>query len=198
MESSIHELAEVEEGSVIGAGTKVWRWAHIREGARIGSECTIGDGAYIDKNVTVRDRCKVMNGAKLFHPAYVGTGAFIGPDAQLLNDKNPRATNPDGTVQKEQDWKAERVWVHSYASIGAGAIILPGVSIGEHAVIGAGAVVTKDVPRNGQWLGFKERTILQIPEEYADQSVLAQLLQEAIKEEDWEDAEFLIRQISKG
>lgn len=141
-----HPTAEVDDRAIIGDGTKIWHEAQIREGARIGSECVLGKGVYIDKDVVIGDRCKIQNRASLFHGVTLEDGVFVGPHAVFANDTFPRAINPDGALKSEDDWTVERTRVGRGASIGAGAVVLPGVTIGVWALIAAGAVVTADVP----------------------------------------------------
>ncbi len=130
-------------------GTKVWHQAQVREGARVGRECILGKGSYVDKGVTVGDFCKIQNGAFVFHGFNLEDGVFIGPGAMLLNDLHPRAINPDGSPKSDADWEAGEGSIRYGAAIGGGAIVLPGVTVGRMALVGAGAVVTRDVPERG-------------------------------------------------
>ena len=145
----IHPTADVSERATIGAGTRVWHEAQVREGATIGTECTLGKGVYIDRDVRIGDRCKLQNGAYVFHGFNLEAGVFVGPGAMLLNDKHPRAINPDGTPKSDTDWVASEGVVEYGAAIGGGAVILPGVRIGRMAMVGSGSVVTHDVPERG-------------------------------------------------
>lgn len=149
----IHESADVSAGALIGEGTRVWHGAQIREGARIGRECIIGKNVYIDSNVHVGDCCKVQNNASLYHGLTVEGGVFIGPHAILTNDRVPRAVTPNGALKSASDWRVEETLVRYGASIGAGAVIVAGVTIGRWALVGAGAVVTRDVPDYGLVVG---------------------------------------------
>jgi UDP-2-acetamido-3-amino-2,3-dideoxy-glucuronate N-acetyltransferase len=142
----IHPTADVSPHATIGDGTQIWHEAQVREGARIGRECILGKGVYIDTNVTVGDRCKIQNRASVFHGVTLEDGVFIGPHAVFSNDRFPRATNPDGSLKSDDDWTVLPTLVRRGASIGAGAVVLPGVTIGASAMVAAGAVVTTDVP----------------------------------------------------
>ena len=115
----------------------------------IGAECVIGKGAYVDKGVHIGDRCKLQNGVFVFHGFQVEAGVFLGPGVMLLNDKHPRAINPDGTPKADSDWEVSQGVIGYGAAIGGGAVILPGVMVGRMALVGAGAVVTRDVPERG-------------------------------------------------
>lgn len=152
-----HPTAEVSTEATIGQGTRIWHQAQVRERARIGDECIIGKGSYIDFDVVIGNRCKLQNGVYVYHGARVEDGVFLGPGVMLLNDKNPRAINPDGTFKSETDWQVSPVHIGQGAGIGGGALILPGVSVGEWAIIGAGSVVTRDVPDYGLAYGNPAR-----------------------------------------
>jgi len=114
--------------------------------------CTIGDGSRIgtfveiQKNVAVGKRCKVQSHTFICEGVVIDDEVFVGHNVNFINDRMPRATNPDGSMQTDADWELERTFVGRRASIGTGAVIMGGVRIGEGALVGAGAVVTKDVP----------------------------------------------------
>jgi len=145
----IHPSADVSAGATIGPRTKVWHQAQVREGAVIGSDCILGKGTYIDKDVRIGDACKLQNGVSVFHGFNLESGVFLGPGAMLLNDKHPRAINPDGTPKSDADWEVTEGLVEHGAAVGGGAILLPGVRVGRYALVGSGAVVTRDVPERG-------------------------------------------------
>lgn len=149
----IHRMAEVSDLARIGEGTKVWYYAQVREGAHVGRDCIIGKDVYIDCDVVVGDRVKIQNSASIYRGVTLADGVFIGPHACLLNDKLPRAITPTGALKCDADWEVGRTLVRYGASIGAGAMVLPGVTIGNFAMVGAGAVVTKDVPDYGLVVG---------------------------------------------
>ncbi len=141
----VHPLAEVEPGAKIGDGTRIWRQAHIRAYALVGEQCNIGKGVYIESHVRVGSRVKIQNHVSLFEGAIVEDGVFIGPHVCFTNDLYPRAITPDGKLKSGDDWEITPTLVKYGASIGAGAVIVCGVTIGEFALIGAGSVVTRDV-----------------------------------------------------
>ncbi|MDE3094401.1 MAG: N-acetyltransferase [Chloroflexota bacterium] len=144
--SMIHPTADVSPHAQIGERTRIWHEAQVRERARVGADCILGKGVYIGEDVVVGDRCKIENRASLFHGVTLEDGVFIGPHAVFANDRFPRAINPDGSLKTAADWTVERSLVRHGASVGAGAVVLPGVSIGAWALVGAGSVVTADVP----------------------------------------------------
>lgn len=123
----------------IGHDTKIWAFAHISAGAAIGAGCTIGEGAYIGPHVVVGDGCKIQNGAQLFEGVVLGKDVFIGPHVVFTNVLTPRAF-----IDRKAEFKPTHV--RNGVSIGANTTILCGVTIGEYAMVGAGAVVTRDVP----------------------------------------------------
>lgn len=155
----IHATAEVSSLATIGEGTKIWHQAQVRERAHIGRCCIIGKGVYIDFDVVIGDRVKIQNGASIYHGVTIEDGVFIGPHACLTNDKLPRAITPDGQLKRDTDWDVGKILIQYGASIGAGAIILPGVTVGRFAMIGAGAVVTRDVVPHGLVIGNPARLV---------------------------------------
>lgn len=155
----IATTAIVADDAIVGPATKVWHFAQIREHARVGAECNVGKGVYIGAGVVVGDRCKIENNASLFEGLTVEDGVFIGPHVVFTNDLRPRATNPDGTFQTADDWTMGKSTVRRGASIGAGAIVIPGLEIGRYALVGAGAVVTHDVPAHALVVGNPARQV---------------------------------------
>lgn len=137
--ASIHPTAVVEDGAIIGDGTRVWHFAHVRAKARIGRSCNLGKSVFIDAGVSIGDNVKIQNFVSVYHGVTVEDDVFIGPSATFTNDLYPRAFI----------WSEDRLVptrVCRGASIGANATIVCGVTIGEYAMIGAGSVVTGDVP----------------------------------------------------
>jgi UDP-2-acetamido-3-amino-2,3-dideoxy-glucuronate N-acetyltransferase len=172
----VDEDATVDQGASIGAGTRVWGLAQIREGATVGTSCVIGRGVYIGSGVVIGSNCKVQNYALIYEPAALGDGVFIGPGVVLTNDLFPRAVNPDGQLKLASDWAPEGVEIGSGASIGARAVCVAPVRIGEWAMIGAGAVVTSDVKafsmvrgvpaRHVGWVGRSGHSLRLVGETY--------------------------------
>ena len=145
----VHPTADVSTQAKIGDGTKIWHQAQVREGAVIGKGCVVGKGAYVDKDVRIGDFCKLQNGVFVYHGFHLEDGVFLGPGAMLLNDKHPRAINPDGSRKADADWEVSEGVVCYGAAVGGGAVVLPGVTVGRMALVGSGAVVTRDVPERG-------------------------------------------------
>jgi acetyltransferase-like isoleucine patch superfamily enzyme len=157
MDFYVHPTAEVSSEAKIGAGTRIWHQAQIRQNVHIGEQCIIGKGAYIDFDVMIGHRCKLQNGVYVYHGATLEDGVFLGPGVMLLNDKNPRAINADGSLKTEADWQVSPTHIGLGAGVGGGAIILPGVSLGKWAIVGSGAVVTRNVPDYGLVYGNPAR-----------------------------------------
>jgi UDP-2-acetamido-3-amino-2,3-dideoxy-glucuronate N-acetyltransferase len=145
----IHPTAEVSDEARIGEGTRIWHQAQVREGATIGAHCILGKGVYVDFGVRIGNHCKLQNAVSVFHGFDLEDGVFLGPGVMLLNDKQPRAINTDGSLKTDADWTASRGTICEGASVGGGAVVLPGVRVGRYALVGAGAVVTRDVPDHG-------------------------------------------------
>jgi acetyltransferase-like isoleucine patch superfamily enzyme len=132
----VHDRALVETDS-IGPGTRVWAFAHVMAGARVGGDCNICDHTFIEGGAIVGDRVTIKSGVYLWDGLRIEDDVFIGPQATFTNDAFPRS---------KQSFDCLSTTVRRGASIGAGAVVLPGLEIGERAMVGAGAVVTKDVP----------------------------------------------------
>ena len=145
----IHQHAIVEEGVSLGASTRVWAFAHILPGARIGTDCNICDGVFIENDVVIGNRVTVKCGVQLWDGIEIEDDVFIGPNATFTNDPAPRSKNYLS--------QHPRTHIRQFASIGANATVLPGLTIGRGAMVGAGAVVTHDVPPNAIVVGNPAR-----------------------------------------
>ncbi len=145
-----HDAAIVESDRV-GPGTRIWAFAHVLPGATIGADCNICDHVFIEGGVTVGDRVTVKCGVQLWDGCDIGNDVFIGPNATFSNDRWPRS----------RAWldKHPRTVVQDGASIGANATILPGITIGQKAMVGAGAVVTRSVPPHAVVVGNPARIV---------------------------------------
>jgi UDP-2-acetamido-3-amino-2,3-dideoxy-glucuronate N-acetyltransferase len=141
----IHPTAEVAPDAHIGAGTRIWIQVQVRERVQIGETCNIGKGVYIDTNVHIGSKVKIQNNVSIFEGVTLEDGVFVGPHVCFTNDMLPRAITPEGQLKTTDDWEITPTRVNYGASIGAGAIIICGITIGEFALVGAGSVVTRDV-----------------------------------------------------
>jgi acetyltransferase-like isoleucine patch superfamily enzyme len=155
----VHPTAEVSAGAEIGPDCRIWHQAQVREGARLGRNCIVGKGAYIDFGVQIGDNVKIQNRASVYHGVTLEDGVFVGPHVIFTNDRRPRAVNPDKSLKSDSDWVVGPIHVGAGAAIGAGAIILPDVTIGPWALIGAGALVTHNVPAHGLAMGHPARLV---------------------------------------
>ncbi|MFC1570704.1 acyltransferase [Candidatus Omnitrophota bacterium] len=135
----IHPTAIVSETSTIGKGTVIWAYAQVMDGAVIGTNCMLGNGVYIDRNVKIGDNVKIHNKSCIYNGTIVEDDVFIGPHSCFTNDKHPSS-------ETTRDLEGIFWRVGQGASIGANVTVLPDVNIGSGAVIGAGSVVTRDVP----------------------------------------------------
>ena len=148
----IHALADVHS-TAIGADTRIWQFVVILPGARIGQDCNICSHCLIEDDVVLGDRVTVKSGVQLWDGLRVGDDVFIGPNVTFTNDKHPKSGNVN--------FKLLSTRIETGASIGGGATLLPGVFIGANATVGAGAVVTKDVPPGTTVVGNPARVISQ-------------------------------------
>ncbi len=156
MSATIHASAEVLSEQ-IGDGTRIWQHVVVLSGARIGQDCNLCAGIFIENDVQVGDRVTVKNGVQLFDGVRLADDVFVGPNATFTNDQFPRS--------KQQLDAPLITRVERGASIGANATILPGLTIGENAMVGAGAVVTRDVPANVVVAGNPARIISYVDSE---------------------------------
>lgn len=131
----VHPRALVESDE-IGSGTRIWAFAHVMAGARVGADCNVCDHTFIENGACVGDRVTIKSGVYLWAGTVIEDDVFIGPQATFTNDRFPRSRRP---------WTCEGITVRRGATIGAGAVLLPGVNIGAAAMVGAGAVVVSDV-----------------------------------------------------
>lgn len=145
-----HESAYVDDGAVVGEGTRVWHFCHIMKGAHIGRRCVLGQNVNVDGGVTVGDNVKIQNNVSLYTGVIVEDDVFLGPSCVLTNVTNPRS-------QINRHSLYEKTLVRRGATIGANATIVCGVTLGRYCFIGAGAVVTRDVPDYALVLGNPAR-----------------------------------------
>ena len=148
----VHESSYVDENVEIGEGTKIWHFSHIQSGSTIGNDCTIGQNVNIGNNVTIGNHVKIQNNVSVYEGVELEDYVFCGPSMVFTNIKVPRSEFP----QRGNKYYTKTL-VKKSASIGANATILCGITIGQYALIGSGAVVTKDVPARALIIGDSGR-----------------------------------------
>jgi UDP-2-acetamido-3-amino-2,3-dideoxy-glucuronate N-acetyltransferase len=148
----IHPTAIVDEGAVIGDGTRVWHWVHISGGARIGERCSFGQNVFVGNRVVIGDNCKVQNNVSIYDNVTLENDVFCGPSMVFTNVYNPRSA-----VSRKDEYRD--TLVRQGATLGANCTIVCGVTIGAFAFVGAGAVVNTDVPPYALMVGVPARQI---------------------------------------
>lgn len=133
-----HPTAIVENGAAIGEGARIWHFAHVRSTASIGAEVNLGKDVYVDCDVDIGQGARVQNGVSIYHGVHVSDWCFVGPYVVFTNDVTPRVGN--------KSWKVVETRLQVGSSLGAGVIVKCGVTIGAFAMVGAGAIVTHDIP----------------------------------------------------
>jgi UDP-2-acetamido-3-amino-2,3-dideoxy-glucuronate N-acetyltransferase len=149
---AVHASAIVDDGAVLGPGTRVWHFSHVCGGARIGAGCSLGQNVFVGNDVVIGDRVKIQNNVSVYDAVTLEDEVFCGPSMVFTNVYNPRS----GVVRKDQ---YRRTLVRRGASVGANATIVCGVTVGAYAFIGAGAVVKRDVPDFALMAGVPARQI---------------------------------------
>lgn len=147
-----HESAIVDEGASIGDATKVWHFCHVSAGARIGTGCTLGQNVYVAPTAVIGDRVRVQNNVSIYDGVMLDDDVFVGPSAVFTNVSNPRSEVP-----RKHEYQLTRVGAG--ATIGANATIVCGTTLGRYAFVGAGAVVTRDVPAFALVIGVPARQV---------------------------------------
>jgi UDP-2-acetamido-3-amino-2,3-dideoxy-glucuronate N-acetyltransferase len=142
--------ADIEPSATLGPNTRVWRFAHVMSGAHIGANCTLGQGVFVAGTVVIGDACKVQNNVSLYDGLTLEDEVFLGPSCVFTNVKHPRAA-----ISRRHAF--ERTLVRHGATVGANATIVCGVTIGRYAMVGAGAVVSHDVPDHALVVGVPAR-----------------------------------------
>ena len=150
MGATVHPSAIVDAGAVLGEATRVWHFAHVCAGARIGAGCSLGQNVFVGDDVVIGDHVKVQNNVSVYDAVTLEDEVFCGPSMVFTNVYNPRAA-----VVRKHEYR--RTLVRRGATIGANATIVCGVTIGEHAFVGAGAVVNRDVPAFALMTGVPAR-----------------------------------------
>jgi UDP-2-acetamido-3-amino-2,3-dideoxy-glucuronate N-acetyltransferase len=151
-DSTIHPTAIVDEGAQIGEGTRVWHFVHVCSGAKIGKSVSLGQNVFVGNQVTIGDRCKVQNNVSVYDNVTLEEGVFCGPSMVFTNVHNPRAL-----IERKNEYRS--TLVKKGATLGANCTVVCGVTIGEYAFVGAGAVVNKDVKPYALMVGVPARQV---------------------------------------
>jgi len=149
---NIHVTAIVDEGATIGKDTKIWHWVHVSSGARIGDHCSLGQNVFIGNEVVIGNNVKIQNNVSIYDNVILEDDVFCGPSMVFTNVYNPRSA-----VSRKNEYR--NTLVKKGATLGANCTIVCGVTIGEHAFIGAGSVVNRDVPNYALMVGVPARQI---------------------------------------
>ena len=152
MTITIHPTAIVDDGASLGEGTRVWHWAHICGGARIGERCSFGQNVFVGNDVVIGNNCKVQNNVSIYDAVTLEDDVFCGPSMVFTNVYNPRSA----VIRKDE---YRRTLVKKGATIGANATLVCGITLGEYAFIGAGAVVNHDVKPYALMVGVPARQV---------------------------------------
>ena len=155
----VQSSAVVHPRAKLGENVMVWNWVQIREDAEIGDGCILSKGVYIDFAVKIGRNVKIQNNVSVYNGVTIEDGVFVGPHVCFTNDKRPRAINPDGSLKSAEDWVVTPIRIRTGASLGANSTILPGVTVGRFAMVGSGAVVSRDVPDYAVVVGNPARRI---------------------------------------
>lgn len=152
MKPTIHETAVVDDGAVIGKESRVWHFVHVSGGARIGERVSLGQGVFVGNRVTIGDGCKIQNNVSVYDSVTLEDEVFCGPSMVFTNVHNPRAG-----IERKDEYR--ETLVKTGATLGANCTIVCGVTVGRFAFVGAGAVVTTDVPDYALMAGVPARRI---------------------------------------
>jgi len=150
----LHESSFIDDGAIIGKGTKIWHFCHIMSGAKLGENCTLGQNVFVQSNVQIGNFCKIQNNVSIYEGVVLEDYVFCGPSMVFTNIRDPRCKYP----QRGGEFYVE-TRVKEGVSIGANATIVCGNNVGRHAFIAAGAVVTKEVPDYALMAGVPARRI---------------------------------------
>jgi acetyltransferase-like isoleucine patch superfamily enzyme len=148
----------ISEDVILGKEVKIFNFVNLY-GCKIGDGTKIGTFVEVQKGASIGKNCKISSHTFICEGVHIGDGCFIGHGVIFINDKYPKAVNPDGSMQTDQDWKVLETYIEDNVSVGSGSIIMGGIRIGKGALIGAGAVVTRDVPSGYTVAGIPARII---------------------------------------
>jgi len=145
-DTSVHPSAIIDAGAQVGAGSRIWHWVHVCAGARIGKGCSLGQNVFVGNDVVIGDNVRIQNNVSVYDAVHLEDDVFCGPSMVFTNVYNPRAAVPRKDAYR-------RTLVRRGATLGANSTIVCGVTVGEYAFVGAGAVVNRDVPAFALMLG---------------------------------------------
>lgn len=151
-EYQAHESAIIDDGARIGAGSRIWHWVHVCSGAQIGKRCSLGQNVFVGNRVVIGDNVKIQNNVSVYDNVYLEDDVFCGPSMVFTNVYNPRAA-----IERKSEYRD--TYVKQGATIGANATVICGTTIGRYAFVGAGAVITQDVPDYALVVGVPGRQI---------------------------------------
>lgn len=146
-----HEQALVEEGAQVGDGTRLWAFTNVQAGAVIGRECNICDGSFVEKGAVIGDHVTIKHHVEVFDGVKIEDDVFVGSNVAFINDRYPCS-------HREDEWILEKTVVKKGATLGSNSVILCGITVGEYAVVGAGSVVTKNIPAHAVVYGNPAKT----------------------------------------
>ena len=152
MSFTVHPTAIIDEGAEIGEGSRIWHWVHVCGGAKIGSGVSLGQNVFVGNKVSIGDKCKIQNNVSVYDNVTLEEGVFCGPSMVFTNVFNPRAL-----IERKSEYRETRI--RRGASLGANCTIVCGITVGEFAFVGAGAVVNRDVPDYALMVGVPARQI---------------------------------------
>jgi len=152
MGATVHPSAIVDDGAVIGEGTRIWHWVHVSPGARIGRGCSLGQNVFVASKVSIGDNVKIQNNVSVYDNVTIEDDVFCGPSMVFTNVYNPRSA-----VSRKAEYRD--TLVKRGATLGANCTIVCGVTIGEYAFVGAGAVINRDVPAHALMVGVPARRV---------------------------------------
>ncbi len=152
------KFVSISDDVELGKNVKIYNFVNLY-GCQIGDNTKIGTFVEIQKGATIGKNCKISSHTFICEGVHIEDNCFIGHNVTFINDKYPRATNPDGDMQTEEDWVCIPTYIRKGASIGSSATLLCGITVGENAIVGAGSVVTRDVPPNCTVAGVPAKVI---------------------------------------
>ena len=152
MDFKVHKTAIVDKGAQIGQGSRVWQWVHVCAGAKIGCDVSLGQNVFVGNKVIIGDKCKIQNNVSIYDNVYLEDGVFCGPSMVFTNVYNPRAF-----IERKNEYS--NTYVKKGVTLGANCTVVCGVTIGQFAFIGAGALVNKDVPPYALMVGVPAKQI---------------------------------------